>query len=236
MTERGQGSVRRTGDSLAIGPSAFAWDGTSLTIEIDERGAPLPSCLRGRVKVHPLAVTDHVMTLDRDGRHAWWPIAPAGRIEVELTSPALRWTGSAYFDTNAGVEPLENAFSTWNWSRLPLENGVAVLYHANWRQGGGSNITIRCDRSGEVVSIADPPVAALPPTRLWRMPRETRALPGDARILTTLEDAPFYSRSVLTSRFLGERVTGIHESLSMERFINPFVQLMLPFRMPRRPS
>jgi len=155
---------------------------------------------------------------------------------VELTSPRLSWSGSAYLDTNAGDEPLEQAFTTWNWSRLPLQRGAAVLYHAGRRDGGSTDIAIRCDPSGAVSPIEASPVASLPPTRWWRMPRETRAAPGDARILSTLEDAPFYSRSVLASRVLGESVTGIHESLSMDRFTHPIVQMMLPFRMPRRIS
>jgi hypothetical protein len=31
----------------------------------------------------------------------------------------------------------------------------------------------------------------------------------------------------------GESLTGFHESLDLERFCNPVVQGMLPFRMPR---
>ncbi len=31
----------------------------------------------------------------------------------------------------------------------------------------------------------------------------------------------------------GSRVRGVHESLSLQRFANPIVRLMLPFRMPR---
>jgi carotenoid 1,2-hydratase len=49
----------------------------------------------------------------------------------------------------------------------------------------------------------------------------------------TLTDAPFYARSVLDAQWLGERVTVMHESLSLARFASPWVQAMLPFRMPR---
>mgnify|MGYP000753538193 CR=1 FL=1 len=42
MTERGRGAVQRTATSLSIGPSQMRWDRDELTIEIDERSAPLP--------------------------------------------------------------------------------------------------------------------------------------------------------------------------------------------------
>lgn len=50
----------------------------------------------------------------------------------------------------------------------------------------------------------------------------------------TLTDAPFYARSVIGTHLLGEPVTAIHESLSLTRFASPWVQAMLPFRMPRQ--
>jgi carotenoid 1,2-hydratase len=234
MTERGRDALSRSETSLAIGPSSMDWDGTSLTVEIDEVAAPLPSRIRGRVRLHPEGFTDHAITLDRHGRHRWWPMAPSSRIEVDLVSPALKWSGRAYFDTNSGDAPLEDDFTTWNWSRLERAEGATVLYHANWTGGGGHGVAIRCARSGEVETFEPPPAAPLPPTRIWRMPRETRAPAGAARIERTLEDAPFYSRSVLATRLHGEEVRGVHESLSMTRFTHPLVQAMLPFRMPRR--
>ena len=52
--------------------------------------------------------------------------------------------------------------------------------------------------------------------------------------LRSLEDGPFYARSLIESTLLGERVHGVHESLSLDRFAAPWVQALLPFRMPRR--
>jgi carotenoid 1,2-hydratase len=56
-------------------------------------------------------------------------------------------------------------------------------------------------------------------------------LPGAAvDSLTTLEDTPFYTRSQIhtaAGHFM-------HESLDLTRFCQPWVQLLLPFRMPRR--
>jgi carotenoid 1,2-hydratase len=54
-----------------------------------------------------------------------------------------------------------------------------------------------------------------------------------ARIVRTLEDAPFYSRSLLDTRLLGSSAPAIHESLDLDRFRARWVQCLLPFRMPR---
>jgi carotenoid 1,2-hydratase len=51
--------------------------------------------------------------------------------------------------------------------------------------------------------------------------------------MQTLEDSPFYTRSVLSTHLLGEPATAMHESLSLDRFSTAWVQLMVPFRMPR---
>jgi carotenoid 1,2-hydratase len=67
------------------------------------------------------------------------------------------------------------------------------------------------------------------------MQRGTRSEGGaGGRIVKTLEDTPFYARSIVASRVAGRPVTAMHESLSLERFALPVVQFMLPFRMPRR--
>ena len=50
----------------------------------------------------------------------------------------------------------------------------------------------------------------------------------------TFEDTPFYSRSLVAHTVFGEPVESMHESLSLDRFANPVVRLMLPFRMPRQ--
>lgn len=234
MTERGRGSLQRSPSALVIGPSSLSWDGTALTVEIDEVAVPLPARLRGRVRLYPDALTEHAVDLDVDGRHRWWPMAPCARVEVALERPALTWSGAGYFDTNTGDEPLERAFTTWNWSRAALRDGAAILYDVNRRGGGRLGVAIRCDRSGAVEEFDAPPMVDLPAT-LWRVPRATRVDPGRAAsVRETLTDAPFYARSVLSTQLLGEAATAVHESLSLDRFQAPWVQMMLPFRMPRR--
>ena len=72
-----------------------------------------------------------------------------------------------------------------------------------------------------------PPELALKPG-LWGVKRVTRG-DGAARVVKTLEDAPFYARSLVET----DGVVMVHESLSLERFKQPWVRMLLPFRMPR---
>jgi carotenoid 1,2-hydratase len=69
----------------------------------------------------------------------------------------------------------------------------------------------------------------------WRVQRYTRCEPdGAAQVKRSLLDTPFYARSVVATQLLGQRATGIHESLSLQRFSSRLTQAMLAFRMPRR--
>jgi carotenoid 1,2-hydratase len=232
MTERGRSAVHRTGSSLAIGPSALWWNGDTLTIRIDETAAPLPSRVRGVVRLYPTAITNFVQTLDAARRHQWWPIAPQARVEVAFDRPSLSWSGRGYFDTNFGEEPLADGFSRWDWSRTSSDR-PAILYDVERRDGSSLSLAVQCDAAGNAVPFQNPPRARLP-TTLWRVPRQTRADAGRAvAVVDTLEDAPFYARSVIDTHLMGERVTAIHESLSLDRFRAPWVLTLLPFRMPR---
>jgi carotenoid 1,2-hydratase len=234
MTERGHGAVRRDETSLVIGPSGLDWDGEVLTIRIDEVTAPLPSRLRGTVRIRPAGINRRRFILDAAGRHRWQPIAAASRAEVVLESPGLRWSGPAYFDTNDGDAPLEADFIDWDWCRAPLREGAAILYNARRRDGTRQSLALRVDARSQVTEVAPPPPASLPRTR-WGIGRPTGADAGHSPAVTqTLEDAPFYSRSVLATHLLGQPATAVHESLSLDRFRALPIQLMLPFKIPRR--
>ena len=232
-TERGRQSLARAATSLTIGRSSLAWVGSALEIRLDEVTAPIPSRLRGTVRLHPHAVTSAAFDLDAAGRHRWWPISPCARVEVELDAPSLRWSGHGYLDTNDGDEPLADAFSHWHWSRATLRDGSAVLYDVTRRSGEDASVALRFDASGAAAEEELPARARLPKTR-WRVSRETRAEAGHLpAVRHTLEDGPFYARSILDTRLFGEAVPAMHESLSLDRFRSPWVQAMLPFRMPR---
>jgi carotenoid 1,2-hydratase len=128
MTERDRSAVARDARSLSIGPSSMHWSGAGLSVAFDEITAPIPSRVRGSLRLTPLDVTRFSATLDAAGNHLWAPIAPCATIEVDLAEPSLRWRGSAYFDSNMGAEPLGRAFSSWTWSRACDERRAAVTY------------------------------------------------------------------------------------------------------------
>jgi carotenoid 1,2-hydratase len=229
MTERRAHAVQRGPDFLRIGPSALAWDKSALTVQIEEIAAPFPRRIRGSVRLYPSAVETRVRTLDTEGRHRWQPIAPCARVEVKLDSPAVSWSGPAYFDTNAGDRPLEADFVRWDWSRTSLPGGTGILYDVE-RRDGPLRLAMRYADAGGVEDFAVLPPVALPPT-FWRVPRSIGA--AAPAVIQTLEDTPFYARSVVAAELSGQRVLAMHESLSMDRFTSPWVQAMLPFRMPR---
>jgi carotenoid 1,2-hydratase len=232
MTERRRAALRRDATSLEIGPSAMKWDGRSLEIDINEISAPWPHRLRGHVRVEPETINPRAFTLESQGSHVWRPIAPIARVSAEFSQPDIKWSGNGYFDSNFGDEPLEAGFRRWTWSRARTRGGSAILYDAERRREGPLVLGLEFDRSGGFAAFAPPPVVALPRTR-WRIERTTRSEHGGARIIDGFEDTPFYSRSMIDHALLGERVSSMHESLDLDRFANPLVRAMLPFRMPR---
>jgi carotenoid 1,2-hydratase len=234
MTERSRASVARSAREYVVGPSRIAWEGDHLVLDIDEIAVPLPQRVRGRVRLHPEALSTFSAPLDDAGRHRWGPIAPCARVEVALQRPEVRWSGHAYLDSNEGDEPIVRAFAEWDWSRASLRDGsTAVLYDVRQKEGADRLLALRFARSGGVDTFAAPPRQPLPRT-LWRIDRTLRTDPGaPAKVMQTLEDTPFYVRSVLESGLLGERVTSMHETLNVPRLASAAVQLMLPWRMPR---
>ena len=233
FTERGQGAVRRTPTSLVIGPNSLHWDGSSLRIDIDERTAPFGTHIRVTVRVHPSALPNQTALLDGEGRHRWTPISPCSWVEVDLSKPALRWSGAGYLDSNHGDAPLEHAFRNWTWSRARTRAGTTVLYDVAQRSGDMLSLALAFGSTGDVRAIDAPPESSLQTTR-WRISRSIRSDAGyRPRVVQTLEDTPFYARSLVSSRLHGEPVTAMHESLSLDRFCAGWVRTLLPFRMRR---
>ena len=234
MTERGHRHVHRSADRFVIGPSDLHWDGSALTVSIRERAVPFGQKVVGRVRVLPERLFPFSTALDDAGRHRWGPLAPTARVEVEMSDPALRWQGHAYFDSNEGDEPVARAFTEWDWSRSLLGDGsTAVLYDVRQRHGPDRLLALRFTPKGKVEPFTAPPRHVLPRTA-WRIGRTMRSdAAHPPRITQTLEDTPFYVRSVLSSGLLGEAVTTMHETLNVPRFTSVPVQLMLPWRMPR---
>lgn len=233
FTEHPHQQVRRSAEALELGRSRLAWEDDALVIHVDERTAGVGLRLRGTVRLRPRRCFEHPLALDPHARHHWWAVAPRADIEVEMQQPGLRFRGSGYHDTNFGREPLERGFSTWDWSRAELPEGTAVLYDARPRDGEASERGLLFRNDGRV----DPLTAAVRhelPRTGWGIERATRADAGEPpRLLRTLENTPFYARSLLETTLMGQRVTAMHESISLLRFEQRVVQLMLPFRIRR---
>lgn len=232
MTDRGRSALRQSSDTLTIGPSRMHWTGTSLVIDIDEIGSlPLVTPVKGRIVLTPQAVTDVEVALHPN--HIWRPFAPVARIEVDLTQ-GHRWHGHGYFDANFGTAALEADFDFWTWGRYPTANGAKCFYDATRRDGTTLALGLEIDRTGTVREITPPPLTRFKRS-LWQVARETRADTGVTPAQTmNLLDAPFYSRSLVTTRLDGETTTGVHEALDLGRFRSPLVKSMLAVRVPRR--
>jgi len=231
MTERGRGALSRKPHEFSLGRSTLAWDGSKLFAEIDERGAPIPRPLRGRVWLEPQAWNRQSFTLSESGSHVWRPVAPFARALVAFSEPNISWSGDAYLDFNQGAAPLEADFRYWTWSRARTRTGAAILYEAERRAAPPLSLSLRFGPDGAAREGALPPRAALAPG-LWRVKRETRS-DTDARVTAGFEDSPFYTRSRIAHRLDGEDTTSMHEALDCDRFAHPLVRAMLPFRMPR---
>jgi carotenoid 1,2-hydratase len=237
MTERGRGDLHTDETSLRIGPSSLRWEGGTLVIDIAEHSAPVPLPVRGQIRLKPRAFNRDVFRIDTPGAHLWQPIAPSAEVELDFSSPGIRWKGDGYFDTNRGTAPLEDAFRYWDWSRVQSPDGrTAVLYNTVERDKTERNLALLFKPDGSYETFDPPPKARLKPTPIFRVGRTTRAGGGTSvRLGRTLEDTPFYSRSIIESDLLGARAAGMHESFDGDRLKSALVKLMLPFRMPRRP-
>ncbi|PZX11426.1 carotenoid 1,2-hydratase [Palleronia aestuarii] len=236
MTDRGSDALRRGRDFLTIGPSSMYWNGEELQIEIDEVSSPpLVSRMKGRITVRPIALTAAEVALDPEGEHIWRPFAPAARIEVDLGRRG-RWSGHGYFDANFGTGPLERDFSAWSWGRFPTQDGATCFYEAVPRHGAPLSIGLDFAKDGAVSEIERPPRARLRRS-LWGVARETRADQGYLpRQVKGMLDAPFYCRSVVRTQIKGQEVTGVHETIDLDRFAKGWLMPMIAMRVPRRRS
>ena len=232
MTERGSTHLARTRDVLTIGPSQMRWDNDALTISLDEVTVPLPRRLRGTITINPGPIFHSEYNLDDDGQHRWCPLAPCARVAVALERPAWRWSGHGYLDTNHGDASLASGFKHWNWSRAKLaDGGTVVIYDAIRQDTSRQVLGLRFSSTGDAEHIMVTPSRDLP-AGAWRM---AGTIPGTSpRLQRRLENTPFYTRSLVKTQLLDQTVTAIHESLSLDRLTKTWVQMLLPFRMPRR--
>ena len=231
MTERDRYSVSQSVTEFHVGPSKLQWDEGKLVIDVRERSMPFARRVEGRIVVEPRFLNTEGFALDPGELHHWRPISPMGRIDVQMTSPGVRWSGAAYLDTNWGRRPLEDDFTGWNWSRHSDESQAAITYAADLLDGSSSSLALDFDTEGRISRREIPPEIRLRGTG-WRVDRRTRSETA-LHVQRTLEDTPFYSRSILSGPSGSQGSLVMHESLSLRRFRSAWVRQLLPFRMPR---
>lgn len=235
MTERGQQGLQQSEDCLAIGPSVMRWRGDMLELEVDEIAVPFPRRIRGTIRLHPEHLPGQRHPLDDAEQHFWQPVAPRARVEVKLDHPGLAWSGTGYMDSNLGAVPLEDSFTDWDWSRATGRGGDSrLIYQVRQVTGSTRDLALHFRPDGACESFAPPPARRLP--RAWWGVSGAGCLDEDQpmTLVARLEDTPFYSRTRLSGMLAGQPVDMMHESLSLRRFRQRWVQALLPFRMPRR--
>lgn len=233
LTEHPLDRVQRQADAFTLSGSTMAWEGDSLVVRVDERTTGIGAPIRGTVRLTPRHRWSHPLALDPARRHHWWAVAPLADVEVQMDRPGMSFEGSGYHDTNFGHEPLENGFSTWDWSRAELAEGTAVLYDTRPRGEDPVEHGLLFRHDGGIEPFAASTRYPLPRTG-WGVDRGIRADAEAApAVRRTLESTPFYARSLVQTTLGGTEVTAMHESLSLDRFRQPIVQRMLPFRIRR---
>ena len=230
-------SHHRAASELCVGASVFGWAGDRLVIDLDERstpgpvGYPLRFPIRGQIIVRPEVLPQVDLTLDAEGRHRWWPVAPLARIEVRLEQPQLRFVGSGYHDANAGDVPLEETFDTWTWSRSRLRRGACLTYDVRTLTGATRRHAFCVDRNGSIERLTGLAECRLEPSR-WRLARSAHVDAGEpVRVVRTLEDGPFYARALLRGSWRGESSLAVHETLAVQRLKRRWVKFCTSCRM-----
>jgi hypothetical protein len=156
------------------------WEDGSLVIDIDEVTVPIPSRLKGTVRLTPSAICGHEVGLDAEGLHVWRPVAPFSAIEARFEKPGLSWSGIGYHDSNWGAVPLEDSFESWVWSRAAKKDGAAIIYDTVLRDGATSAFAIEIGADGSLREGTVPARRGMS-TTFWRMKRHMRADAGFPR-------------------------------------------------------
>lgn len=208
------------------------WEGDRLVVDVHERSPWTQRPIIGRIVFTADFTTDQRMALEPTGRHSWWPVAPSGRLEVQLIEPNVRFTARGYHDSNAGDEPLSAAFRQWSWSRAHVGERAFVTYDVELTDRSKRDRAMSIDRDS-VREEED--LVSLPMSRTrWGIERMARTESGHPPcVVAQLEDTPFYSRELITTTMGSQSVRAMHETFSGTRLAMRPVELLLPFRMRR---
>ena len=232
LTEHRLTPSQRASDGIQIGTTSMRREGERLIVDVDERTALFGRRVRGRITLHTETRTDALFPLDAAGQHVWSPLAPSGRIEVDLRLPSLRFSGRGYHDANAGAVGLERSLSSWTWCRGHDARGDTLITYARREVDGSTPVLpLRIDRAGGISSFAGSVEPRDLGRSLWGLRRSVHADPrARTKRVKNLEDTPFYARDVVRTQLDGSPVTAVHETFSVERLVSPWVEFMIPYR------
>ncbi|MFH1132434.1 MAG: carotenoid 1,2-hydratase [Pseudomonadota bacterium] len=234
FTECTKENIERGCETFSVLGNEISWHGDFLSATFDLRSPVCGIPLEGYVRLYPARLFGQAVALDKRKKHFWHPVAPLSRIEVELKKPSISFQGSAYHDANVGLEPLSNGFKMWSWSRAEVRGRAIALYDGMEKDGSKFSLGRIFDPSGENTALGASSKVVLPSTR-WLIPRQTRVdRTGSARLIRTLENSPFYARSLIETELEGEKTTCIHETLNLDRFNKKWVQFLFYLRMRRQ--
>jgi carotenoid 1,2-hydratase len=233
LTERPAASVHREPTALSIGGSSMRWTPSgALEVLVSERSAPWGQKIAGSILFHPTRLTQEVVPIDGAGNHIWTPVAPLGRVEVKLSHPDVRFSGSAYLDANHGNEPLEEGFSEWSWARITQPGRTLITYDVSTRRGARKLHGLSVDNRG-VAPLEAQQHNSLGFTRFGLTRRMRTPAEAEMHLVRTVEDGPFYARSLIDGSIQGQHACGVHEVVSLDRLVRSWVQFLIPFRMRR---
>jgi carotenoid 1,2-hydratase len=233
FTHYGRRAVSFEPCELVLAGNHFVWTPQNFTCRIREQGAPWPASLRGVVTLQTAAHSPMRIPLTPDGRHVWQALIPCGRVAVEFDRPSLRWEGNGYLDSNYGSVPIHQGFRRWSWLRAHGRDSTRIVYDVVPRDTPASSYALKY-AAGRWQELAGPVRNAAAQASGWHVARAIAADPGtQPQVIKTLENAPFYVRSLVRTTLEDEPLTAMHESLSLERFQSVWVRSLLPFRIRR---
>ena len=238
-------SLERSADGLGLGRNSIEWQGDELVIRIDDQRPWSQGRVQGEIRVQARRRFAPCIDLAGNGEHEWFPVSPASPATVRMSKPGLSFEGTAYHDVNRGTRALERDFVEWDWSRLtpgthgtPSSTSGVITYDVVTRDQPDTHHrrAFAFDDDHGLRKVDTAGTKLLDGGRaFWGVSRrpvgDEGSLPQHRR---TLEDSPFYTRSLISTTMHGRPYHGVHESLRLDRFVEPVVQCMLPFRIRRR--
>jgi len=197
-----------------LGESEVVWETQ------DGRGAldvwldcPLPATrdrLTGRLRLEG-AVRTAVPGQTWEGHHDWSPLlcGAAANCDLRTGSQRFRFTGSGYYDCNAGREPLQTTgIDAWAWGRVPGPTQDRI-YYVLWPSDGSAPEAHGYETSPSGVLSEQTLDVAVDERRRGlaglRHPQRlilctTKGLWLDVAVARVVDDGPFYIRHFLRCR------------------------------------